>query len=153
MAGAKQIRTYVQQLELLELRGMTIEDPAVAASLLRQHSYYRLSGYWHPMRRFDPETGRSLDLFHEGASFKLVIDLYLFDEQLRHAIFSELTRIELGQNNPLIHLNVDLLGARRDRVAVLASQRGMRRLCPSRAKTSLPITKPNTSERYRSGGC
>lgn len=96
MADAKQFKTYAQQLTLLEQRGMTIEDPASAEALLRQLNYYRLSGYWHPMRRFDADTGQSLDAFRSGASFDLVHQLYLFDEQLRNAASSELARIELA---------------------------------------------------------
>ncbi|GAA2529254.1 Abi family protein [Rarobacter incanus] len=121
MAESKQFKTYAQQLALLEQRGMTIEDPASAEALLRQLNYYRLSGYWHPMRRFDPATGQSLDEFRPGASFNLVHELYLFDEQLRHVALGSLARIELavrallghelGAIDPFIHLKPELLGA------------------------------------------
>lgn len=121
MAEPKQFKTYEQQLTLLEQRGMSIGDHALAQDLLRQFSYYRLSGYWHPMRRFDPETGQSLDVFRDGASFELTYSLYLFDEQLRHVVAGELAKIELsmrsllghelGRIDPFIHLNSDLLGA------------------------------------------
>lgn len=131
MAGAKQFKTYAQQLELLEQRGMTIENPQSAEALLRQLNYYRLSGYWHPMRRFNAETGQSLDVFRPGASFDLVHKLYLFDEQLRHVVSGELARIELavrallghelGSIDPFIHLKPELLGAPAHKVA---SKRG-----------------------------
>ena len=88
MAEVKQFKTYVQQVALLEQRGMTIEDPASAEMLLRQLNYCRLSGYWHPMRQFDAETGKSLDAFRAGVSFRLVRQLYLFDEHLRHVVTS-----------------------------------------------------------------
>lgn len=100
---------------------MIIENPASAEALLRRLNYYRLSGYWHPMRRFDPDTGKSLDVFRSGASFELVHKLYLFDERLRHVVSRELARIELairallghklGAIDPLIHLKPGLLGA------------------------------------------
>lgn len=121
MAKAKQFKTYAQQRSLLEQRGMAVEDPAAAEALLRQLNYYRLSGYWHPMRRFDPATGQSLDEFRPGASFNLVHQLYLFDEQLRQVVSGELARIELavrallghelGALDPFIHLKLGLLGA------------------------------------------
>lgn len=121
MTEAKQFKTYEQQLDLLEERGMFVEDPASAQELLRRLSYYRLSGYWHPMRQFDTETGLSLDKFRPGASFKLVHDLYVFDEQLRHVASGELAQIELamrallghelGRIDPFIHLDADSMGA------------------------------------------
>lgn len=100
MAGAKQFKTYAQQLALLEQRGMTIENPASAEALLRQLNYYRLSGYWHPMQGFDPTSGQSLDEFRPGASFNLVHQLYFFDEQLRHIASGELARIKLAATEP-----------------------------------------------------
>lgn len=90
MAEAKQFKTYEQQLDLLEERGMVVEDPASAQELLRRLTYYRLSGYWHPMHQFDSETGMNLDEFRPGTSFELVRDLYIFDEQLRNVIAAEL---------------------------------------------------------------
>lgn len=121
MARAKQFKTYRQQIALLEQRGMTVEDLDFAETLLRQLNYYRLSGYWHPMRRFDARTGQSFDNFRQGASFELVHKLYLFDEKLRNVAFSELARIELavrallghelGAIDPAIHLKPELLGA------------------------------------------
>lgn len=131
VAGAKQFKTYAQQLALLEQRGMLIEDQSSAEELLRQLNYYRLSGYWHPMRHFDAATGQSLDVFRSGASFELVHQLYLFDEQLRHVVSGELAPIELavrallghelGAIDPTIHLKPDLLGAPAHQVA---SKRG-----------------------------
>ncbi|MHA3683174.1 Abi family protein [Leucobacter sp. HY1908] len=121
MANPKQFKTYTQQLALLEQRGMAIEDPTSAEALLRKLNYYRLSGYWHPMRRFDADTGQSLDVFRSGASFELVHQLYLFDEQLRRVLSEELARIELagralighelGAIDPFIHMKPELLGA------------------------------------------
>lgn len=121
MPDAKQFKTYAQQLELLEQRGMVIENPVRAEALLRQLNYYRLSGYWHPMRRFDPATGQSLDVFRSGASFDLADKLYWFDEKLRQTVSDALAPIELairallgyelGATDPLIHLKPALLGA------------------------------------------
>ncbi|WP_236630195.1 Abi family protein [Corynebacterium atypicum] len=43
-------------------------------------NYYRLSGYWYPMRRFSQVDGTARDEFVDGASFDLVVGLYGFDE-------------------------------------------------------------------------
>ena len=100
--------------------GMLIEDHARAEHQLATLNYYRLSGYWHTMRRIDPGTKASLDGFREGASFDLVVNLYRFDERLRNAIFADLARVELalralighrlGAIDPLIHLDTAKLG-------------------------------------------
>ncbi|MCT1874738.1 Abi family protein [Brevibacterium luteolum] len=122
MTLAKQFKTYAEQVELLRSRGMRADDPVRAEHLLTRLNYYRLSGYWYPMRRFAPATGEALDEFVDGASFDLVIALYGFDERLRHAVFNELDRVELavramlgyelGRIDPLVHLSVNLLAPR-----------------------------------------
>lgn len=99
---------------------MTVEDQAFAEHRLATCNYYRLSGYWHTMRRLDPATGSSLDSFRDGATFDLVVALYDFDERLRAAVLDELAPIELamralighqlGALDPLIHLDADRLG-------------------------------------------
>ncbi|WJY64243.1 Abi-like protein [Corynebacterium atrinae] len=100
---------------------MTVDDREGAINQLRQVSYYRLSGYWHPMRHFDPESRQHLDSFTQGASFELLSKLYFFDETLRHAILGELGKVELavraqlghelGRIHPFIHLDATQLGA------------------------------------------
>lgn len=120
MPKIKPFRTYAQQVALLQSRGMLVEDQASAEHRLATLNYYRLSGYWHTMRRTDPGTGASLDSFRQGASFDLVVNLYKFDERLRSAIFADLARVELalralighqlGAIDPLIHLDTAKLG-------------------------------------------
>lgn len=121
MALTKPFKTYAQQVELLQERGMHVENPVEAQTFLERYNYYRLSGYWYPMREFDDETGKARDVFIDGASFDLVIDLYRFDEDLRHALFFEVGQLEtafrtmlgheLGRLDPLIHLDATKLGA------------------------------------------
>lgn len=121
MEEVKPFKTYSQQVELLRSRGMMIDDDRLAQKRLENLNYYRLSGYWHTMRRIDPETKDSLNEFRPGASLSLVVELYSFDERLRAAAFADLARIELsvraligyhlGEIDPLIHLKPELLGA------------------------------------------
>ena len=92
----KQFKTYGEQVELLRQRGMRVNDPQHAETLLARLNYYRLSGYWYPMRRFSQGDGTARDEFVEGASFDLVVALYGFDEQLRHSVFIELSRAKLA---------------------------------------------------------
>lgn len=121
----KRFKTYSDQVELLRQRGMRVSDPEHAEAVLARLNYYRLSGYWYPMRRFSPGDGIAQDEFVDGASFRLVEDLYTFDERLRHCVFSELDRVELairaklgyelGRIDPLVYLHPEKLNDKRVR--------------------------------------
>lgn len=114
--------TYDDQVEFRCARGMRIENQDRAEDILAWLNYYRLSGYWYPMRRFDYGTRRRFDSFIEGASFDLVVELYKFDERLRHDVFMELDRVEMAirtmlgyelvRVHPLVYLDAKSLGAR-----------------------------------------
>nr|WP_120492653.1 Abi family protein [Corynebacterium lactis] len=122
MADTKPFKTYDEQLALLEQRGMHVGDRDSAVEFLSRVNYYRLSGYWYPMRVFEVNTNTALDQFQDGTSFELVKRLYEFDERLRNATFIELGKIEttvrttightLGRLSPSVHLEPNLLGAR-----------------------------------------
>jgi hypothetical protein len=92
--------TVPEQIALLRSRGMAITDPARATAALERIGYYRLSGYWHPLRQSTPATPPSppiiLDDFQAGAEFGQVIDLYVFDKKLRLLILDALERVEVG---------------------------------------------------------
>lgn len=121
MVELKRFKTYAEQVGLLVSRGMVVEDEQRAADYLARLNYYRLSGYWHTMRRVDPSSGKSLNEFQPGASFDTVIALYEFDERLRNATFAALAPVEvamrallgyeLGRIDPLTHMDPNLLGA------------------------------------------
>lgn len=42
--------TYNEQVSLLRQRGLIIDDPPKAVEALKRIGYYRLSGYFYPMR-------------------------------------------------------------------------------------------------------
>lgn len=104
------------QLALLRSRGMEIADPAKAAAYLERVGYYRLSGYWYPLRqsRTIPAPGgksttQVLDAFRPGASFAQAIDLYVFDKRLRLLFLDAIERVEVA-----IRVDVALLLGARD---------------------------------------
>ena len=70
--------TYKKQLELLENRGLLIENREKALSILKSINYYRFSGY--------SLTLRNNDIFSPGVTFENIYELYLFDEQFRSII-------------------------------------------------------------------
>jgi len=86
--------------------------------------YYRLSGYWYPMRminRLASVPGRPvrMDKFVPGSRFEDVVRLYVFDKKLRLLALDALEHIEmavrvdvahlLGQRDPCAHENPDCL--------------------------------------------
>jgi abortive infection bacteriophage resistance protein len=96
-----------------------VDNLAAALDYLERLGYYRLSGYWYPLRANDVASpvaeGRAVraDRFAPGSRFEDVVRLYVFDKKLRLLALDALERIEtavrvdvaylLGQRDPLAH--------------------------------------------------
>lgn len=95
---------------------MTITDEAKATEALHRIGYYRLSGYWHPMREIalpraaGPPT--FLDKFKDDSHCSAVVDLYVFDKKLRLLVLDAVERIEVG-----LRVEMALLVSARDPLA------------------------------------
>jgi len=76
--STKPFLPYEKQLELLETRGLTINDREKALSVLESINYYRFSGYSLTLRHDDK--------FYSGITFDNIYELYMFDEQFRSII-------------------------------------------------------------------
>ena len=72
-------------------RGLLIPDLARAHRYLSVISYYRFSAYTLPFQVGDPEHH-----FRPGTTFEAVLDLYIFDRQLRLLILDAIERIEVA---------------------------------------------------------
>ncbi len=113
-------KTYAEQLEILESRGLKVTDKPAALSYLERIGFYRLSAYWHPFRVFeiqqDPETKKlesvRTDKFVENTQFPDAVELYLFDKKLRLLVMDALERIEVA-----IRVDVAYLLGQRDAFA------------------------------------
>lgn len=88
-----------EQLDLLVKRGLTVPDPQKAAKYLSNISYYRLSAYAVSLR----VPGDPLHTFMPGYSFDDLLDLYLFDRELRLLIFDAIERTEVSFRTQLIN--------------------------------------------------
>jgi abortive infection bacteriophage resistance protein len=108
------------QLDLLVARGMIVSDKTACLHALGTIGYYRLSAYWHPLRRRRlSSSGQRLveDRFVDGADFDKVLELYEFDQNLRKVTFEQIERLEvalrfhvghtLGRTDPNAHRNPD----------------------------------------------
>lgn len=111
--------SFADQLAQLEQRGMGVENRAAALEYLERMGYYRLSGYWYPMRAVDAAASLAQGVavrsnsFVPGTRFEDVVRLYVFDKKLRLMALDALERIEtsvrvdiahlLGKNSPSAH--------------------------------------------------
>lgn len=121
MKPLKPWRSFADQLQQLQARGLQVENPAAALDYLERLGYYRLNGYWYPLRAIDLAASTAqgkavrLDTFVPGSRFQDVVQLYVFDKKLRLLALDALERIEmavrvdvahlLGQRDPLAHEN------------------------------------------------
>jgi abortive infection bacteriophage resistance protein len=117
---SKPYLTVPEQLALLRSRGMGITDDVRATAALERIGYYRLSGYWYPLRASTSSQPREiLDKFQLGAEFGQVINLYVFDKKLRFLTLDALERVEvalrtdiallLGRHSSIAHRKSELL--------------------------------------------
>lgn len=83
--------TYAQQLVLLTDRGMRIDHPDRAAFYLQHLNYYRLGAYWLPF-----EADHGSHRFVAGTSFEDVLNLYIFDRELRLLLLDAIERFEVS---------------------------------------------------------
>lgn len=87
----KPATTYAQQVLLLQQRGMTVDDPAVAEFYLQHLNYYRLGAYWLPF-----EAVHAAHAFRPGTRFADVLNLYVFDRELRLLVLDAIERVEVS---------------------------------------------------------
>ena len=87
----KPATTYAEQVALLQERGMSVEDPAEVEFYLRHLNYYRLGAYWLPF-----EEDHAAHRFLPGTKFSDVLNLYIFDRELRLLILDAIERIEVS---------------------------------------------------------
>lgn len=82
-----------KQVALLKKRGLIISDQSVSEHYLNYIGYYRLSGY---SRYFYKDLNSYNPYFIEGTTFDQILDLYIFDRELRLLIMDAIERIEVS---------------------------------------------------------
>ena len=87
----KKALPFTDQVALLRSRGMEIRDETEAAFYLSHINYYRLTAYWLPF-----EEDHSTHQFRAGTTFDQVLNLYIFDRELRLLVMDALERIEVS---------------------------------------------------------
>lgn len=87
----KSLISFAEQIALLKKRGLSFSDEAKALHLLQNISYYRLSGYWHPLL-----ADKQKHVFKTGSTFDAAYGIYKFDSELRKLVIAELEKIEVA---------------------------------------------------------
>ncbi len=83
--------THEQQLDQLIQRGLVCTDRAEALHYLKHLNYYRLGAYWLHF-----EADHASHAFKSGTRFADVLNLYVFDRELRLLILDAIERIEVS---------------------------------------------------------
>lgn len=95
-------KTVDEQIEILQSRGMIINDLKKAKEVLLDIGYYRLGFYWYPFEI--PTIGTKREhYFEKGTSFDDAVKLYYFDYALRNLLIKYITRIEIHFRTRLIY--------------------------------------------------
>jgi abortive infection bacteriophage resistance protein len=129
-AYTKPFLTFDQQLDLVEARGLNVQDRDLAIANLRRLGYYRLSGYWYPFRqrRLGHIEGTDVpeDHFVSGIWFEDIVAICDFDRDLRNIILSATEPFELalrvavaqqvGVSSPFSYLDKNYWGDAADHV-------------------------------------
>ena len=87
----KPVFTAAQHIAQWEERGLSIRNKEKVEHYLSVISYYRLSAYTLPFEKGNPEH-----TFRDNVSFDDILDLYVFDRELRLLILDAIERIEVA---------------------------------------------------------
>ncbi len=88
-----------EQIDLLEARGLTIDDKKKAENYLSNIGYYRLRAYTYPFQDNDNPDHP----FKESVSFEQIVDRYIFDRKLRVLLLDALEKIEVSLRTQIIY--------------------------------------------------
>ena len=88
---AKPPKTFAEQVDKLRDHGLNIPDSAKAEFYLSQLNYYRFAAYCLPF-----EQNHTTHKFRLGISFDDVLNLYIFDRELRLLLLDAIERIEVS---------------------------------------------------------
>ncbi|MFW1809281.1 Abi family protein [Acinetobacter ursingii] len=107
----KQAKSNQDHLQTWQDRGLIIPDLARADRYLSFIGYYRLSAYTIPFQQIVTTPSTVLHQFKTNTTFDDVLNLYIFDRELRLLIMDAIERIEVAIRaqicNVLCHLSND----------------------------------------------
>lgn len=87
-----------QQIAILKSRGLKFRDEISALDKLSSISYFRLASYYKHL-----EQDNISHQFYSKSYFEDIIDIYLFDKELRSIIFNSIHDFEITLRTRIIH--------------------------------------------------
>ena len=102
----KPFLTIDQQIHQLKSRGMNFHDEKKAKYYLENLNYYRLCGYWLIF-----EENHESHKFKDNTYFEDVLNLYIFDRELRLLLLDAIERIEVSIRSKLAYLLAENFGS------------------------------------------
>lgn len=96
MEYTKSSLTYHQQVDLLQSRGLVIDDKDYAIRLLKRIGYYRLSAYGLPFQS-------QKDRYDDATKIEDIERLYNFDRELRNLYLTTISRVEIPLRTRITH--------------------------------------------------
>jgi abortive infection bacteriophage resistance protein len=91
MKFGKPPKTFSEQVQLLQSRGLTVDDVDAAERFLSHTNYYRFAGYLLPF-----EVDHATHTLQQNTAFEDVANLYAFDRRLRLLVLDAIERIEVS---------------------------------------------------------
>lgn len=79
----KPFKTYGEQLKILESRGLLLDDPYTASSILQRENNYQLINVYKDLFSWPTGLNESAERFKSNTSFEEIDNLYTFDRHLR----------------------------------------------------------------------
>ncbi len=95
-----------EQIEQLKSRGMKFHDEENAKHYLGNLNYYRLGGYWLLFKE-----NHATHSFKKETFFEDVLNLYIFDRELRLLILDAIERIEVSIRSKLAYYLANSFGS------------------------------------------
>ncbi len=86
--------------QLLQTRGLIINDLNRAENYIRHIGYYRLSAYMFPHL----EDPKEKHIYKNNKTFQNILDLYKFDKKLRLLLFNEIEKIEVAVRGAIVNI-------------------------------------------------
>lgn len=85
----KKFKTLQEQVDILESKGLLIEDRDECIDILLRENYFFINGYRHLLMRSPQDRN-----FVVGSTFRELYSIFLFDRYLRNIIFKNLLIVE-----------------------------------------------------------
>ncbi|KJY60193.1 Abi family protein [Lactobacillus apis] len=99
MTQKREFKTIREQIEILEGRGLIIDDKEKAEQYLLTNNYYNIINGYSKYFQKSPDS----DVYVDGANFNEVFKLYFFDKEIKHLLLNAILSAEHHLKSILAH--------------------------------------------------